>query len=183
MLVALAGPRKSGKTAFAELVVGINDGFKSIAFADALKFDFSEEFGVALGDLYDVEVKERYRQAMVEYGDYRRAKDQYCFCKTLFARLEVGESYIIDDMRRIEELEWVMKAGGKPFRMYSPPEIRKARGWVFDPKVDNHPTEVELDLSRETFEHLGGGYIYNTSNNLDTLERTAFTFLSEILNL
>lgn len=179
MIIMLAGRRKSGKTAFAEAIVEFGFGHKVCSFADALKSSYAERTGVDLADLYDVQTKELHRSEMVKYADSVRAKDRFFFPKLLFAMIDDGP-WIIDDLRTIEELEMGLQLGAVPYRVYADSITRQARGWKYHPFVDEHYLETEMDLSAETFTALGGGWIWNNTNNKDDLKFRAFTLLTDI---
>jgi phosphomevalonate kinase len=176
----LAGRRKSGKTAFAECIVELPMRFKPVSFADALRADFSEVSKVPIADLLDVDKKEKHRLDMINHAEKVRAKDRYYFADLLFSYLDEEDNWVIDDLRTIEELELGLKAGATPYRVYADNSVRKTRGWVYNPSVDNDYLETEMDLSSETFRSLGGDWIWNNTNDRDDLRFKAFTLLTTI---
>ena len=177
MIIMLAGRRKSGKTAFAESIVEFGFGHKVVSFADALKAAYAEKEGIHLSELLDVDLKEKYRPDMVKFADSIRAKDRYYFPKLLFAMMD-DDHWIIDDLRTIEELEMGLKLGATPYRVYADNHTRRRRGWRYNPAVDDHYLETEMDLSAETFRNMGGDWIWNNTNEIDDLRLKAFTFLT-----
>jgi hypothetical protein len=107
-------------------------------------------------------------------------KDRYYFADLLFSYLDEEDNWVIDDLRTIEELELGLKAGATPYRVYADNSVRKTRGWVYNPSVDNDYLETEMDLSSETFRSLGGDWIWNNTNDRDDLRFKAFTLLTTI---
>ena len=181
MIIMLAGRRKAGKTCFADIVTTLT-GMQRVAFADILKETYSTTYDVALYNLHDPSKKEEHRAAMLRMADEIRVTDKYYFCRNLFNALDDNMDYVIDDPRTIEELEVGLKLGAIPFKVHAEVNIRKARGWVYNPEVDEHYTETEMDLSRETFNKLGGDIIYNNTMNMDTLKKEAYIFVNKFLS-
>ena len=181
MIIMLAGKIKSGKTALSELVVNSNFGFLPVSFADVLKEAYAEFMGISVADLHDTWLKEKYRQGMISYADEIRAENRYFFADLLFERLDSDprRNYVIDDLRAIEELELGIQRGAKPFFVYAEPLTRLQRGWRPNPQVDTHYLENEMSLSRQTFNALGGDWIYNNTNNMVDLKRKADSFMFE----
>lgn len=179
MIIMLAGKRKSGKTVFADILVGTLGNIQRVAFADILKDKFATAYGVSIADLHDVTKKEKYREALVEFADRVREADRYFFARALFNALDDDSNYIIDDLRAIEELELGMALGAVPYRIHADSNTRKQRGWVYDPKVDDHYLENEMDLTKETYQKLGGDVIYNNTNSIDNLKKEAYLILKE----
>jgi len=181
MIIMLAGKIKSGKTALSDLIVESNFGFLPVSFADILKESYAEYMGIELADLHDIYLKEKYRQGIVEYADDVRAVDRYWVARALFDRLDADprRNYVIDDLRAMEELELGLQRGAKPFLVYAEPITRSARGWRSNPRVDNYYLENEMILSRETYNALGGDWVYNNTNSMVELRRTANSFIFE----
>ena len=180
MIIMFAGRRKTGKTAVAEAMMGLNFGFKVCSFADALKTDFSDVYKVPLSELYDVDLKEFYRADLIEHASEKRAKNRYYFANLLFEMLD-DDPWIIDDLRTVEELEVGLRRGAAPWKVYADNFTRRDRGWKYTPHVDEHFTETEMDLSQETFRELGGGWFWNNDNDSRALRHRAFDFLTKRL--
>lgn len=178
----LAGQTKSGKSAVAEAVTYLDPTFIQVAFADILKEDFANVFGIPLEDLHDVTQKDVYRPGIVKYADQMRAKDPYRYVRGLYTMLDSQPgNYIIDDMRSVEELDWGLKRGGRPYRVYAEDNVRRFRGWKPNLVVDNHYLENELILTQETYKkYLGGGWIYNNTQSLEDVMNRAYALLQDV---
>lgn len=167
-VVALAGRRRSGKSTTADLITYIGEEMhiviRKVSFADPLREMFCAETGVTMRELIDPETKELHREWLIEFATEKRADNPYIFIDLLFNTISPSENIVIDDMRSIEELERVVKAGGKPYKVASSQSARETRGWRYNSNIDDHVLETELDLSGDTFRLLGGGQIFNTSS-------------------
>ena len=165
-LLSFSGLRRVGKTEAANIVVslGVEMGIviKRVSFADSLRELFSLQTGIAVGMLEAAETKEDFRPRILALGKKLRAEDPQALIKELSKTLTPGLNYCIDDTRLIEELAFVVRAGGKPFKVEADNDTRKKRGWKYDPSIDEDMNETELrGLTSFTFHELGGGVAYN----------------------
>lgn len=177
-ILAFTGPRRSGKTFAAQAFTDLNPEFKIKSFAGPLKDMFAKEWGIKRGDLDDVLTKEMYREEMQIYSERYKKDNPYYFVSALFNDVGPDDSIVIDDLRFLDtEANYVIKLGGKIYRVYAELHIRKARGWVYDPVIDNHESETSMsDLTQETLHKLGGGWIFNNNrwSTKEQLERITF---------
>lgn len=168
-ILLLTGYRKTGKTTCADIVCKLDPRFKKVSFADVLKDAYAKQAKIDRKLLDDVFEKEKHREGITQLGDKERTKDRYVFAVGLRNRLNPDGFYVVDDTRRIEELEVMLKIGAVPYGVYAEDKVRFARGWKYNPAVDEHMSETELGgLSAYTWHCLGGGQI----NNNGSLERT-----------
>lgn len=168
-ILLLAGSRKSGKTEAANIICKLDNRFKKCSFADPLRDLYCKKYNVQKKELLDPFEKEKHRINICDMGDEEREKNPYVFAVEARNRLEPNGFYVFDDLRRIEELEVMFKLGAVPFGVYCENKIRKERGWVYNPFVDEHPSETELGYcSAYAWYCLGGGQI----NNNGSLEET-----------
>lgn len=111
MILALTGYSKVGKT---ELAKTMQD-YERISFADVLKMEVTRvlELNDIHTDLWSRD-KEEWRWLLVGWGRMRREQDRDYWIKQLYARIAPldEQSYVIDDLRYQNELEWVEKHGG-----------------------------------------------------------------------
>ena len=168
-IVALSGKRKSGKTeaAFEIISIGENLGlkFKKIAFADPLKDEFARAFQIDR-TLLDSTLKEEYREQLQAYGQEMRSKDSKYWIKKFFETAKHYDFVVNDDTRYLNELQAMVEAKALIIRIHTDRHIRQQRGWIEDPKIDNHISEVDLDFDITTWRTLGS-YIYNNKSKHD----------------
>lgn len=168
-LIALAGPRKVGKTYTANLIVELASElgleFTKLSFADSLRQKFAKYRGIAVDVLTSNFAKEEYRIEMIEYADSLRKIDPYIFIKETQNMMDFCKYVVIDDLRTSEELSIILGLDGLPFRVYADVATRKNRGYVANPRVDNDPTETDMVLDRSTYISFGGDWIYNNVDN------------------
>lgn len=167
-ILAFAGKRKVGKTRLSnELITMASEmGIKvrRVSFASSLKQLYCEQYNTPPEELEDVVMKEVHRAALEAFSEWVKSEagDQNVLIDDMWSHIDQDENIIIDDLRRIEELQSVKLRGGIPYKVEADLSVRMSRGFKYDPKVDESSYEKELgDLSSDTFFHLGGGAVYN----------------------
>jgi phosphomevalonate kinase len=184
MIIMLAGPRKSGKTKIAEDMGSSNYDFMVVSFADIIKEAYSQMYSVPIADLYDPVTKEKYRQGLDFLGkEARKEQGKYFLPNTLFDRIKDIEcdNIVIDDLRTIEELEVGLNHGAVPYFVYSDIHVRTWRGFQYNREIDESYLERELQLTQETYNALGGGYIYNNYNDIPKRLRETVMFTNDLM--
>lgn len=153
MLVGLSGKIGSGKTTLADLLIAAAGGDGVCCnFADALKREVANEFGVPLGRCYAQEEKNRaisdtipltIGEALQNVGAQRRAEVPSYWLDRLgesVAELD-ARLVIVGDVRHTNEAEWVRERGGLLVRLNGDPGGVRAAS-----KRDlQHRSETELD--------------------------------------
>lgn len=165
VIIAFSGPRKSGKTAAAGfLITHLEEyGLKPIklSFADPIKEEFCKLNNIGLDTMYLNDLKESYRDQLITFAEERRKEDPDVFINLLFKKVFAFDWIIIDDLRLVNELKMVLKYDGIPIKVQTDRLKRCQRGFIYDPKVDEHYSESELDLCAQTYKQLGGTVIWN----------------------
>jgi|TARA_R110000796_G_scaffold40476_3_gene100241 dephospho-CoA kinase len=105
-IIFLIGKAGSGKDTVAKLFA--DDGYKRLAFADALKKDYYSEFCVNYcSDTEDRDFKEKHRQGLINYGEHmRNTQGKSYWIKEAFKNYD-GEDLIITDVRRDSEVNFI----------------------------------------------------------------------------
>lgn len=128
-LVAISGKAGSGKDTVAAMLNDIDGrGFLEIAFGDTIKRVASTLTGIELASWYDRDFKETFnerlgckpRQYMQHLGDTLRSFDEDVFIKACFNRMSGAGSYIVTDVRRLNEAEACKKFGAFMLRVDRP---------------------------------------------------------------
>ena len=159
MIIGISGKQGSGKSTLTELLLErLGPGWKRASLGDALKQEVSEVFNIPLDLMYTQEgkntlvviprsVMDRYpkvfkrttylvREVLQLWGtDVRRAEDPTYWTRRLTAG---GENVIVDDIRFIDEAEFICSEGGWLFRLETFP------GYVV-PATGAHASETDLD--------------------------------------
>jgi phosphomevalonate kinase len=168
-ILAFAGRRYTGKTKASSIVLELAPAFRRVSFSDAPREEFCKYHKLDIAELLTPGVKERYRVAFIEFAEGRKEKDKYHWANLLFEKVLSTDNIVIDDLRFIEELHTIIKNKGIVYKMQAELEIRKQRGWIPNPYIDNDITETEMDLSPYTFWELTkGGGIFNNEIGADT---------------
>jgi len=110
------------------------------AFADIHGLDYEQLLSAS-------EYKEKYRVAMINWGEERRNADPGFFCR-LTTQNCTKPIWIIPDNRRPSDLNYFLKTyPGKAIlvRSYATDEVRSQRGWKWTPQVDDAESECALD--------------------------------------
>ena len=119
-LIGLSGFKRSGKdTAAREL--SFRQGYTRVAFADALRDEVFDRFGIRLGD--DDKDKplpayglRSYRDLLIEHAQERRAQNPDYWVERVDvqvrAYLSLGIRVIVTDVRLPNEVAWLRRMGG-----------------------------------------------------------------------
>jgi phosphomevalonate kinase len=165
-ILAFVGRRYSGKSMAARIVTEIDPRFKKLSFADSLREMYSSKFNVDLELLKGRVSKEEYRRQIKDFSyEVKKEFGQFVFAENLFNKVTKDIYVVIDDMRFIEELQLLCLEGGIAYRVYAENHIRSARGWRYDPNIDDDLSETELgDSSGYTMRQATrGGIIFNNT--------------------
>ena len=83
---------------------------------------------------------------MIKWGEELRAKDPAHFC-SLACKKAVKPVWIVSDCRRITDMEYFTSHYKcVSIRVHASDEVRKGRGWIHTPSIDDAPSECGLDL-------------------------------------
>lgn len=156
-VLCISGKRFSGKDSFAELLCEAARArgrpLQTFAFADVSKrmlvaaqraAGVEVEFARLLSDR---DYKERWRPALTLLTTEALAADPFVFCREVGDRIEAcAQPALITDLRlRVELVHLRPRFGLHVVRLTRSDDRRTASGWRFDPTVDGHFTETELD--------------------------------------
>ncbi len=170
-VLALIGPRRTGKTVLAQWLVEKDSRFQLRSFADPLKEMFAEFKGVSVGDLYHRERKEKYREDLVEFSSkIKLDRGVFFWAEAYFNSIPlISDFFVVDDIRFIQELQLLCMFGGVAYRVWAEPYQRRAWGWIYDPLIDDNMSEQDLTRlsAYDLFRCTGGGYIFNTKEGKD----------------
>jgi phosphomevalonate kinase len=145
-LLLFSAKRYSGKSEASKIVCQLAR-FRPYSFADHLRKSYSEAHGVPLEWLY--RYKEEWRPEIIAFSWKLKAEhgEDYFF-RTLIkqAEEEEAENVMIDDQRFYNAEFLPSRArGSKVYRLECSLETRIARGLVPNAKIDNDPSEIEMD--------------------------------------
>jgi phosphomevalonate kinase len=114
-IVFLLGLAGSGKDTVGEQFV--DKGYTRVAFADALKEEYSKLHGVSIKDLHEQgPIKELHRPAIITLAETRRKENPLYWIEKSFAPhleeanfFKEGLKLVVTDSRRISEMQWVLE--------------------------------------------------------------------------
>ncbi len=156
-LLAISGKRFSGKDTFAALLVESartrGAELTRHAFAAESKRMFVDDrrragVGVDLDRLTSYRAyNERWRPELTRFTVDAIARDPLVFCREVADRIERSpERALVTDLRLALELRELRRRFAlRVIRMERPDALRATSGWRYDPAVDGHHTETELD--------------------------------------
>lgn len=166
VVFVISGKRKSGKDFVAnELKEGFgHDCCEIIRLSGPLKHEYARQNGLDYDRLLDsTTYKEFYRQDMIRWGEEKRDADPAYFCRLVVKMAEPLQKpvWIVSDARRKSDINYFKKNYDKVVhvRISASEEVRKSRGWIFTPGVDD--AESECGLDDEEFDFV----IQNDSND------------------
>ncbi len=99
-------------------------------------------------DLNTPKVKERHRQKFITYVEGKKEeKGKDYWAKKWWSLVQDMEFVLAEDLRFLEECQIVVQNGGVIYKVHAEPEVRKQRGWIPDPAIDNHYSVNYYELS------------------------------------
>ncbi|XP_066586415.1 phosphomevalonate kinase [Prorops nasuta] len=147
-----SGKRKSGKDHITDIlyqrigpeqsvIIKISGPIKT-HWARTLNLDIDKLLG-------DGEYKEKYRLEMVKWSEDLRRKDYGYFCRAAINMYNAQQKaiWIISDIRRKTDIKWFTEnfETCKTVRISCDDSVRKDRGWIYTPDIDDSETECDLD--------------------------------------
>jgi len=141
-LIGLSGFKRSGKDT-AAYALSARLGYTRVAFADALRDEVFERFGIRLGD--DDKDKplpayglRSYRELLIEHAQERRAQNPDYWVDRVDAQVREYQKHgiriVVTDVRMQNEIEWLRSMGG-------------LHVWIHRPGVSSNGHATEQDLS------------------------------------
>ena len=91
--------------------------------------------------------KEKYRRDMIEWSETLRDQDPGYFCRLAISEADCNV-WLVCDARRKSDMEFFEHNFGNcllTVRIEASKDVRMARGWIFQPEIDNSPSECGLD--------------------------------------
>ena len=142
--LALAGPICSGKTTIAA-TLGMELGYRRLAFADALKAEVAAQNGIGVAELDHH--KARYRAELETLGEQRRASNPLYWCNLLAVVLDaydtMDRAVVVDDLRYPNEAEFLRARGFVIVGVATPDAERERRHQARYGKPLPPPSEAE----------------------------------------
>lgn len=168
IIVGLMGKMGSGKDTVAERLVSYH-GFTRLAFADELRKELVEEYGVPFELFTDRALKEvpcealggrSPREVMREHGGWRRdvfGEDYWVnkIAAIIHASSAAKGRYVISDVRLPNEYDWIASEEGVLVRVVRPAmEIGETHTHFTETALDDYPADVELINPEDRLERL-----------------------------
>ena len=163
MIIGMCGYAGSGKDAAAKALR--ERGFTRVAFADELKDELAEVFGLTLQELEDN--KEEWRPLLVEWGRARRRQDPAYWIKKASLTVDLIEGsalgaqhIVVTDVRYPNEAKWLWERNGLLVRIERP---------GVGPANDEEATtiaEIDKIATRQTFWLKNDGSLEDLHNKM-----------------
>lgn len=160
-LVVLCGARMSGKsTVCSELSARLRSHgllSKTMRLSDVLKTEYLRLHNLPPSTFKNRAEKEKHRPALLKMLDAKNGTDPLFAARSLVAAAErwakkFRGTIFVEDVRFPYDVEYIKKHAAANFDvcpvLLRPPKIvRIARGWVYDPKVDDHISERAFETA------------------------------------
>lgn len=187
IVLSFVGSRYSGKTHAARFL-SERTGIEIVSFADYPREAFAVRNNMTVKELRNPETKELYRKSFIEYCTEQRKRDPYVFVRPWIEGIGKYEIAFCDDLRYHTELQAALKFG-MVCKIAASDEVRHENGWQYDPEVDEHSSETDLnDLNDAFWLRQGGAIIPNLGKahtetfhqNLDRVAMVFFAYVEEM---
>lgn len=145
--IGLTGRAGAGKD-FTFLQLEIEDqGLKRVSFADGLRHDIQDAFGMELEALWEKPYSDEIRRLLQWWGtDFRRAQEENYWVKRAeriaYAASKQGFTPVFTDVRFPNEAKMIRSHGGIIVRVEAPQSTRERRLGTLPPE---HESEVAID--------------------------------------
>ncbi|XP_011872029.1 PREDICTED: phosphomevalonate kinase [Vollenhovia emeryi] len=148
-----SGKRKSGKDYITDILYDRIGPQRSaiVRLSGPIKTHWAKSLGLDIDQLLGHgEYKEKYRQEMVKWGEDVRRKDYGYFCRAAVDMYDAPDKpvWIVSDVRRKTDIKWFTENFGDACRtvhIVCSEQVRRKRGWVYTPGIDDSETECDLD--------------------------------------
>ncbi|CAG7816806.1 unnamed protein product [Allacma fusca] len=153
ILVLISGKRKSGKDYFTDRLIETFGAEKTaiLRIAAPIKHYWSVKNNLDYEKMLGTSgYKEQHRFKMVEWSQEVRTKN-YGYFNVEAIRMGKAEGkpiWICSDIRHRRDYNWFREFYPdlvKRIRVFATEDVRKSRGWLFTPGIDDGPSECNLD--------------------------------------
>ncbi len=166
-IIIFSGKQYAGKDTAAKILLSQMPDFMRCAMGDIIKY----EYGRVNNLTYDeIEAnKPKYRQGLIDLGNWGRAQDKDYWLKKIIAQ---QGNIVVTDVRIKREYELFKSNGAISIRVEADREIREQRGGVL--VGENDVTEVDLDDITDW------DYIINNNGGYDSLQKQVLNIVNLI---
>lgn len=165
-VVVLSGKRYAGKDALAAIIQQQHPNWVITPIAQACKAEYAETSGADFDRLMnDQAYKELHRKGIIQVADNRRHENPEHWISLTLLKHQDCPGVIISDMRFMAEYNYIraQHPEARFVRVVASEEVRMTRGWKYDSKIDDSPTETCFDEWRSW----NGGTVFNDSSSLE----------------
>lgn len=168
MIIGIGGLMCSGKTSVAKHITKNYKNVELVNFADKLKFIAEDLFGMTTKD----------RRLLQELGKQMRVIRDSVWIDYIFNKFNPNKSYVIGDVRYLNEVQRIKKAGGFTIYIERPEKTRLDEYQILYNRL---PTEEELNDSSESLDKENFDFIIRNNSNKENLFQQIDLKLREIL--
>ena len=149
-IVGICGPMRSGKTTVANLFNKNLNNAHSISFALAVRNQVARGMNIKTSELGSFD-KNVIRPVLQAWGHGMRTLFGSDYWVTTLAQdpfwsfIDNDSVVFIDDVRYLNEIEWILHNGGCVIKLWCDVDTRINRGASPDPELLNHESETSLD--------------------------------------
>lgn len=171
LVLVFSGKRKAGKDFITEILSNRlgREHCSCIHLSGPLKKQYAVDHNIDYEKLMDSSsYKEKFRSDMIKWGEEKRKQDPGYFCQLATSSKQLKKIWIICDARRKTDLSYFTEKYRKKtycVRVTADDDIRKGRGFIFTPGVDDAESECDLDN--------GVNWNYIVHNNDDKIQLEA----------
>lgn len=166
-IIIFSGKQYSGKDTAAKILMDEMPSFKRCAMGDVIKLEYGKLNNVTYEEIE--ENKPKYRQGLIDLGNWGRAQDKDYWLKKIIAQ---EGNIVVTDVRIKHEYELFKSAGAISIRIEADRKLRESRGGKLI--GENDVTEVDLDDIQDW------DYIIDNNKDYKTLKKNVLKIVQEI---
>ena len=166
-IIIFSGKQYSGKDTAAKILMDEMPSFKRCAMGDVIKLEYEKLNNVTYEEIEAN--KPKYRQGLIDLGNWGRAQDKDYWLKKIIAQ---EGNIVVTDVRIKHEYELFKSAGAISIRIEADRKLRESRGGKLI--GENDVTEVDLDDIQDW------DYIIDNNKDYKTLKKNVLKIVQEI---
>lgn len=166
-IIFFSGKQYAGKDTAAKILLDEMPSFKRFAMGDVIKIEYGKLHHLTFEEIETN--KSKYRQGLIDLGNWGRAQDKDYWIKKIIAQ---PGNIVVTDVRIKHEYELFKAEGAISIRVEADRDIREARGGKLVGEDD--VTEIDLDNIQDW------DFLIDNNKDYETLKKKVLEIVQKI---